>query len=106
MCLQESLLLPITNLNVPGFYCIRSDINSSGLRGLCLLVRKDYRFSLVDLNNLSHPSVKLQAILLHCSLDSPVLIINLYRHSKLKTSYAFYSNLFAAATAYKYSLTF
>jgi len=104
MCLQESLLLPTTNLNVPGFHSIRSDIISPGVRDLCLLVRKDFRFSLIDLNNLFHPSVELQAILLYCSLDSPVLIINLYRRPKFKTlHFYFYSNLFAA-TAYKYSL--
>jgi len=74
------------------------------MRGLCLLIRKDYRFSLVDLNHLSHPSVEFQAVSLHCSLDSPVLIINLYRHSNSRTPFIFYSNLFAAVSTYKYSL--
>jgi len=104
LCIQESLLLPLTNFNVPGFFCIRSDISSPGARGLCLLIRQDYRFSLVDLNHLSHPSVELQAIFLHCSLDSPVLIVNLYRHPNSKTPFTFFSNLFSAASAHKYSL--
>jgi len=58
----------------------------------------------VDLAHLSHPSVEMQAISLHCSLDSPILIINLYRHPNFKTPHVFYSNLFAAASSYKYSL--
>jgi len=74
------------------------------MRGLCLLTRKDYRFSLVDLNHLSHPSVEFQAISLYCSLDSLVLIINLYRHPNSRTPSIFYSNLFTATSAYKYSL--
>jgi len=57
-----------------------------------------------DLSNLSHPSVELQGILLFCSLDSPILIVNLYRHPNTKTPSVFYSNLFAAVSTYKYSL--
>jgi len=40
---------------------------------------------LIDLNNLSHPSVELQGIFPYCSLDSSVLIVNLYRHPNSKT---------------------
>jgi len=104
ICIQESLLLPSTNFNVPGFSSMRSDIISPGTRGICLLIRRDFRFSTVDLSHLSHPSVEFQAVLLHCSLDSPVLILNLYRHPNSKTSSTFYNNLFSALSAYKYLL--
>jgi len=100
--IQESFLLPSTNFNVPSFTCIRSD-TSPGTRGLCTLIRTDYRFSLVGLNHLSHSSVEAQALLLYCSLDFPVLIINLYRPNS-KTPSIFYSNLFAAVSASKYAL--
>jgi len=46
----------------------------------------------------------MQAIFLHCSLDSPILIINLYRHPNSKTPFVFYSNLLAEASSHKYSL--
>jgi len=102
-CFQESLFLPISNFNVPGYYSIRSDITSSSSRGLCLLIRKDCRFSVavVDLSNIIHSSIELQAILLYCSLDFFILIINLYRHPKIP--FFFYSNLCAAVSAYKYA---
>jgi len=74
------------------------------MRGLCLLIRKDFRFSTVDLSHLSHLSVEFQAIFLHCSLDSPVLILNFYRHPNSKTPSIFYNNLFSAISAYKYLL--
>jgi len=57
-----------------------------------------------SLNSLAHSSIEFQAILLYCSLDSPILVINLYRHPNIKTSSLFYSNLFAAASAHKFSL--
>jgi len=103
LCVQESLLLPTSRFHFPGFDCIRSDITSPGSRGLCLLIRRDFRYSIVDLN-LAHSSVEFQAILVHCSLDSPILVINLYRHSNIKTPFLFFSNLFAAISTYKYFL--
>jgi len=70
ICIQESLLLPTSNVRIPGYTCIRSDLSFPGARGLCIAVRADYRFSLADLTYLSHPTAEMQAILLHCSLDS------------------------------------
>jgi len=102
MGIQESLLLPTSKLSISGFECFRSDIVSPGNRGLCLLIRKDIRFSSMDLSGLAHPSVELQGVLLHCSLDLPILVINLYRHPNTNTPFLFYSNLFAAASRYKY----
>jgi len=75
-----------------------------GARDLCLVVRKDLRFSVIDLNGLAHSSIELQAVLIHCSLDLPILVINLYRHPNTKTPSLFYSNLFAAASMHKYAL--
>jgi len=69
-------------ISFSGFECIRSDIASPSARGLCLLVRKDFRFSIIDLNSLAHSSIEFQAVLIQCSLDLPILIINLYRHTK------------------------
>jgi len=104
ICIQESLLLRSYNFNVSGFHCLRSDVSRPGIRNLCTFIRKDFRFSLLDLSNFSYPSIEILAVLLHCSLDSPLLIINLYRHSNSKTPFFFY--LFAAITnaSYKYSL--
>jgi len=73
-------------------------------REVCTAIRTDYRFSLADLSHLFHPSLEMQAILLYCSLDSPVLIVNLYRHPNSKTPSSFYNNLFAVISTYKYSL--
>jgi len=102
MCIQESLLLPTSKLSVPGFECFRSDIVSPGTRGLCLLIRRDIRFSPMDFSGSTHPSVEFQGVLLHCSLDFPILVINLYRHPNTNTPLLFYSNLFAVASRYKY----
>jgi len=104
ICIQESILLPSSNFRIPGFICIRLDINSPGMRGLCIAIRTDYRFSIMDLSHLSHSSLEIQAILLYCSLDFPILIVNLYRHPNSKTPSSFYNNLFAAISSYKYSI--
>jgi len=56
------------------------------------------------LNSLAHSSIELQAVLIHCSLDLPILVINLYRHPNTKTPFLFYSNLFAAVSTHKYVL--
>jgi len=58
----------------------------------------------MDFQGLIHPSVEFQGILLHCSLDSPILVINFYRHPNTNTPFLFYSNLFAVASGYKYVL--
>jgi len=104
ICIQESLLLPSSNFNVLGFHCLRSDVSRPGTRGLCILIRKDFRFSLLNLSNLSHPSTETLAVLIHCSLESPLLIINFYRHPNSKTPSSFFSYLFSAISSYKYSL--
>jgi len=83
---------------------LRTNVSRPNLRGLCTFIKKDYRFSLLDLGNLTHPSIETLAILLYCSLDSPLLIINLYRHPNSKTPFSFYSDLFAVTASYKYSL--
>jgi len=78
--LQESLLSPTSYVSISGFRMVRSDITRPGLRGLCILIRNDYNFSVVDLHGVSHPSVEILGVSLSCSLDSPVVIFNIYRH--------------------------
>jgi len=104
ICIQETILLPVSNFRIPGFTCVRKDINSPGARGLCTAIRTDFCFSVVDINHLSHSSLEMHAILLQCSLDSPVLIINMYRHPNARTPFSFYDNLFSAISSYKYIL--
>jgi len=67
-------------MSISGFKSVRIDIIRPGLRGLCMFVRNDYGFSVVDLHGISHPSVEILGVSISCSLDSPVVIFNMYRH--------------------------
>jgi len=53
---------------------------------------------------LFHSSVEIFGIQLHCSLDEPLHIFNVYRHPNSNTPFSFYSNLFAFASTNKYVL--
>jgi len=104
ICLQESLLSSTSHISIPGFRSVRLDITRPGLRGLCTLVRNDYRFSVVDLHGISHPSVEILGVSLFCSLDSPVVILNIYRHLNLQTPSSFFHKLFFYTLSFKYAL--
>jgi len=104
ICLQESLLSPHSRFSVPGFHIIRQDVTAASIRGLCVLIRADLLFSRADISNVCHPSVEIMGIFLHCSLDAPILIINVYRHPNTNTPSYVYRSLFANASSSKYSL--
>jgi len=91
-------------LSIPGFKSVRLDITRPGLRGLCILIRNDYSFSVVDLRGISHPSVEILGVSLSCSLDSPVAIFNIYRHPNLQTPFSFYRRLFSCILSIKHVL--
>jgi len=104
ICLQESLLSAESNISISGFNSVRIDAVGPGLRGLCFFVKNVYSFSIVDLSGLSHPSVEISGILVNCSLDSPLIIINVYRHPSAHTPSSFFRNLFAFLSSNKYAL--
>jgi len=103
-CLQESLLSPLSSFSVPGFHILRRDVTSAKIRGLCVLIRADFLFSAVDTSSVFHPSIEIMGILLHCSLDAPILILNVYRHPNTNTPSHVFRSLFAMASSSKYSL--
>jgi len=104
MCLQESILYPTSIVSIPGFRTVRFDITRPGLRGLCTLIRSDYGFSVVDLSGISHPTVEILGVSLSCSLDSPVLIFNMYRHPNSQTPSSFFRKLFSYISSFKYAI--
>jgi len=69
-----------------------------------LFVRNDYNFFVVDSIGLSHSSVEILGIFLSCSLDSPVVILNVYRHPNSQTPFSFFLNLFSFFSSYKYAV--
>jgi len=90
--------------NISGFRTIRSDATAPGVRGLCSLIRSDYLSSVVDCSALSHPSLEIIAVNLHCFLDAPILILNLYRHLNIKTPFSVYNGLLTMASTFEYAL--
>jgi len=57
---------------ISGFNPVRSDINGPNLRGLCLFVRRDFHFSVIDVSEISHysdHSVEIQGVSVQCSLE-------------------------------------
>jgi len=88
--------------NISSFHIIRNDVTSSGVRGVCALVRNNFLFSVFDTSNLTHSSLEMQGFLLHCSLDALILIINVYRHPNHNTLFSVYSTLLSRISAFKY----
>jgi len=67
-----------------------------------MFIRNNYHSS-IDCQHFSHSSIEM-GIQLHCSLDFPIILFNKYRHPNTNTPFSFFSALFSAAAAYKYSL--
>jgi len=91
-------------MSISGFNSVRMDINGPNLRGLCLFVRKDFNFSVIDISGLSHHSAEVLGISVQCSLDSPVVLLNVYRHPNSFTPFSFFRNLFSFISTYKYAI--
>jgi len=104
ICLQESLLAPMLRMVIPGFNSVRSNISGPNLHGLCLFIRSDYNFSVVDVSGISYHSAEILGISVYCSLDSPVVLLNVYRHPNSHTPFSFFHNLFSFISSYKYAL--
>jgi len=104
ICLQETLLSAQSNISISGFNCIRLDAMHLGLRGLCFFVKNIYSSSVIDLTGLSHPTVEIFEISINCSLDSPLVILNVYRHLNVQTSFSFFHKLFSFLSSKKYAL--
>jgi len=90
-------------ISISGFNPVRSDINPN-LRGLCSFVRKDFNFSVIDVSGISHHSVEIQGILVQCSLDSPVVLLNVYRHLNSFTPFSFFRSLSSFISTKKYAI--
>jgi len=69
-----------------------------------MFIRNDFHFSIIDCQHFSHSSIEIIGIRLHCSLDSSIALFNNYRHLNTNITFSFFSALFSAAVAYKYSL--
>jgi len=104
ICLQESLLSPSSRFSILGFHIIRQDVVSPGNRGLCVLIRDNYLFFQIDVSGISHSSIEVMGLLLHCSLDAPITLFNFYRHPNTNTPLHVYNSLFNKASSAKYSL--
>lgn len=92
ICLQESLLYNSNKLLLKGFQVIRKDITGPGLRGICTCVRSNIPYSIADLSDFTHPSLELLGIIIEVN-ESPCLILNIYRHPNLSTSYMVFDGL-------------
>jgi len=104
ICLQESLLSSVSNISISGFNCVRTNVIGSGLRELCFFVKNIYSFSVVDLTKLSHPFIEILRISVNCFLYSPLIILNVYRHPNVQTSFSFFRSLFSFLSSNKYVL--
>jgi len=104
ICLQESLLLPTSHINIPGFVNIRFDSTSPHIRGLCILVRNDFNLSELDCSDFLHNSFEAIGVKLFCSLDAPIHLFNVYRHPNSQTPYTLLNGFFAFAFSSKYHL--
>jgi len=78
--------------------------NRSKYTGLCLFVRKDFNFSIIDVSRLAHHSAEILGIRVQCSLDSPVVLLNMYRHPNSSTPFSFFRSLFSFISTHKYAI--
>jgi len=76
-----SLLKLDNNFNIRGFIAIRLDISQPEDKGVCTLIKENLNFLTINFPSLSHPSVEFVVIKLLSPKD-PIIIINIYRHSK------------------------
>lgn len=58
ICIQESLLQETNKLFLKGFHIVRKDISDPGLRSVCMCIKHNIPYSIVDLGHISHPSVE------------------------------------------------
>ncbi|KYQ54663.1 hypothetical protein ALC60_06470 [Trachymyrmex zeteki] len=92
ICIQESLLYPSSKFSLRGFHIIREDIVNPGLRGVCILIRHNIVFSIVDLSGLEDGSVEMLGVEVS-SDNGKFTIINIYRHPNRNTLAQFYDDL-------------
>jgi len=93
MCIQESLLRPDNKFWLKGFNVLRKDIVSPYQRGICILIKNNFIYSKINLNNFNHPSWEIQGIAVSVANDL-IAIVNVYRHPNLTTPYNVYHQLF------------
>ncbi|KYN17860.1 RNA-directed DNA polymerase from mobile element jockey, partial [Trachymyrmex cornetzi] len=62
ICIQESLLSPSSTFSLRGFYTLRADITKPGTRGICIVIRYNIVFSIIDLSDLRDDSVEMLAV--------------------------------------------
>lgn len=94
LCFQETLLQETNKLSLKGFHLIRGDISGPGLRGICIGVRADVSYSVIDLDDIAHPSIEVVSIVLNID-DSPCLVVNVYRHPGQNTPLSVWDRLFS-----------
>lgn len=94
ICLQETLITPFHNLNISGFDILRKNIMHSGLRGTAILIRSHIRYSVLNLSNLSHPSIEMQGLAIPLQSGDMLWLINIYRHPACNTPANTFENMF------------
>jgi len=102
ICLQETLITATNQLNIPGFKHVNLISRPPGICGLSIFIRDDFQFSIMDCSTFATPSVEVQGIRLHCPLNEPLYIFNLYHHPGSNTLFSFYRNVFGLSSLYKY----
>ncbi|KYN22581.1 hypothetical protein ALC57_05020, partial [Trachymyrmex cornetzi] len=92
ICIQESLLSPFSIFSLRGFYTLRADITKPGMRGICILIRYNIVFSIIDPSDLKDDSVEMLAVEVSSDKEK-FTIVNIYRHPNHNTPAQFYEHL-------------
>ncbi|KYN29440.1 hypothetical protein ALC57_01107 [Trachymyrmex cornetzi] len=82
----------ISKFFLRGFHIIREDIANPGLRGVCILIRHNIVFSIIDLSDLRDNSVEMLGVEVS-SDNGKFTIVNIYRHPNCNTPAQFYDDL-------------
>ncbi|KYN35744.1 hypothetical protein ALC56_09944, partial [Trachymyrmex septentrionalis] len=81
--IQETLLKQHNPFKVKGLKIIRKDIVQTGDRGVCILIRNNINYEVLEFKNTIHPSVEFLVIKIFYSNTESVVVVNIYIHQKL-----------------------
>ncbi|XP_018300274.1 uncharacterized protein [Mycetomoellerius zeteki] len=84
---------------VHGFDCVRTDANSSGKRGMLVLIRNPITYAIIDL--ISYLDCSIEALAISLSLNnSHLVLVGAYSHPNLLAPRAALSNLISFVGSY------
>lgn len=93
VCIQETIMDCRSSFGVPGYACLRRDVASQSQRGICILIRREIEFRMIDLSHITHDSIEIQGICVRFN-NNYLNIVNLYRHSGSYTPVEVFRNIF------------